>query len=338
MPRRGGSPRAAREPPMPAPDAATPPADDRAAGSHRVAFEGFGADDRDLPAAFFRFADRRAPAYLPAHDPARAELLVADARRTPVVAGIVAAGRVRDTVFVGADAPPGALVRIGRPVEPALLLEALDRLLEARAAAGPRVEDGAPPPAQPRAVGGARAAHAGLDLELPLPDPRAGAAAGVDLLLADLAPPVDESAVGAAHGQGGGRPVLVVDDSPIARKFLAARLQGLGYAVRTAGSGEEALALRMPFAIVFLDVELAGPGRLDGLDACRRIREHAQAAGEAGPAVVLVTGNASPAARVRGSLAGCDGYLVKPLLEAEFVDTLIAVDPAFAARANAPRR
>jgi hypothetical protein len=32
---------------------------------------------------------------------------------------------------------------------------------------------------------------------------------------------------------------------------------------------------------------------------------------------------------VRGSLAGCDAYLTKPLLEAEFIEVLGTVDPLF---------
>ena len=39
--------------------------------------------------------------------------------------------------------------------------------------------------------------------------------------------------------------------------------------------------------------------------------------------------------RVRGSLAGCDAYLTKPLHESEFIATLLQVDPAFEWQADA---
>jgi hypothetical protein len=38
---------------------------------------------------------------------------------------------------------------------------------------------------------------------------------------------------------------------------------------------------------------------------------------------------------VRGSLAGCDAYLTKPLHESEFIATLLQVDPAFEWSADA---
>ena len=45
--------------------------------------------------------------------------------------------------------------------------------------------------------------------------------------------------------------------------------------------------------------------------------------------VVVVTGQTSSTHRVRASLAGCNGFLTKPLIEADFIDTLCKVDPLF---------
>src|SRR5207244_2381178 len=124
----------------------------------------------------------------------------------------------------------------------------------------------------------------------------------------------------------GGRAALVVDNSPIARKFLTARLQRLGYAVQTAADGEQALeiAARERFAIVFLDVDLGRNAALDGLQVCQHLRQQASERGLTPPAIVLVAdGGASASERVRASLVGCDGYLTKPLLEPEFIEVLV---------------
>ena len=295
-----------RKPSMPTPGPAT-------ARTYRVALEGFSEFERGMLASFFRLAERRTPAYVQVDDSTQGDLIVANADRAQLLERIVAARRVNDTVFVGAKAPREAIARVERPIEPMQILRELDQLVALRTV------------------------RIGLDLELPIaglqPVP-----SSVDLLLHDISlpnagHPADNDAPSAGHG--GGRAVLVVDDSAIARKFLDARLQRLGYMVQTAASGEHAieLAARQHFSIVFLDLGLAPGGtagpQLDGLQVCQQIRQRAQQWGEVAPAVVFVTGNASPAERVRGSLVGCDGYLTKPLLEAEFIEVLGTVDPLF---------
>ncbi len=127
----------------------------------------------------------------------------------------------------------------------------------------------------------------------------------------------------------GGRPVrdvLVVDDSRIALKFLQLRLQRMGFRVHSARTGEQALdkLAAHRFAAVFLDIVLGPPGSLNGLSLCQHIKQH-PAPGEAAPAVVMVTGSSSESDRVRGALAGCDAYLVKPLMDDELTAAVRAL-------------
>ena len=298
-----------RKPSMPTPGPAN-------ARTYRVALEGFSEFERGMLASFFRLAERRTPAYVQVDDSTQGDLIVANADRAQLLERIVAARRVNDTVFVGAKAPREAIARVERPIEPTQILRELDQLVALRTV------------------------RIGLDLELPIPSLQSEPDT-VDLLLHDISLPDAQDAVGSTAddaspcpGDGGGRAVLVVDDSPIARKFLDARLQHLGYVVQTVASGEHAveLAARQRFSIVFLDVGLAADAagsRLDGLQVCQLIQQRSRQRGEAAPAVVLVTGSASSAERVRGSLAGCNGYLTKPLLEAEFIAMLGSVDPLF---------
>lgn len=147
----------------------------------------------------------------------------------------------------------------------------------------------------------------------------------VDVLLDDLA-------IQPAQQRGGGRAVLVVDASPIARKFLVRRLQLLGYDAQGADDGEAALALlaKQAFAIVFLELRLGGDEAIDGLNLCQAIKQTLVHPGGVAPAVVVTTGQSGSSSRVHGSLAGCDAYLTKPLIEAKFIAALRDVDPQFA--------
>jgi two-component system response regulator MprA len=100
--------------------------------------------------------------------------------------------------------------------------------------------------------------------------------------------------------------VLVVDDDPDVRDSLSRALRYAGYQVITAVHGGEALdaVARSPVDLIVLDVLMP---ILDGLDACRRLRER----GDATPVLVL-TARDSVDDRVTGLDAGADDYLVKP--------------------------
>jgi two-component system response regulator MprA len=100
--------------------------------------------------------------------------------------------------------------------------------------------------------------------------------------------------------------VLVVDDEPAVREALGRTLRFEGYDVELASDGAEALGAlseRRPDMIV-LDVMMP---RLDGLEACRRLR----AAGDTLP-VLMLTARDGVGDRVAGLDAGADDYLVKP--------------------------
>jgi two-component system alkaline phosphatase synthesis response regulator PhoP len=101
-------------------------------------------------------------------------------------------------------------------------------------------------------------------------------------------------------------PVLVVEDDPHLAAGLVENLRAEGYAVSTAGDGEQALAwLRPnPCALILLDVMLPG---IDGFAVCRALREQ----GNNTP-VLFLTARGDPADRVRGLQSGGDDYLAKP--------------------------
>jgi DNA-binding response OmpR family regulator len=114
---------------------------------------------------------------------------------------------------------------------------------------------------------------------------------------------------------------LLVDDSEIALRFLEIKLGELGLRSRTATDSDKALEQlsQHDFRYVFLDVELGQSSRMDGLTLCRHIKRMRRDSRP--PVVAMVSAHATQTDRVRGSLAGCDAYLGKPLVP----DELLAV-------------
>ena len=283
-----------------------------------VAIEGFSAFERQALASFFRLAARRSPAFRQVDEPGMADFLIADADHAASVAAVRRGQRVEDTVFIGAAAPEGAAAWLPRPIDPVHVMRALDELVELRLSAPE------PPSAMmdldPMEVDTLRGGLDDLPQRREPPAPAAEAAPA----------PAPAPAASRPRG-GGGREVLLVEDSPIARQFLKQRLQHLGYRVIECASGEAALDLlsRRTFEMVFLDVVLGPPGSIDGLQLCQRLKQRGAQRAGLRTVVVMVTGLDGATDRVRGSLAGCDAYLTKPLHESEFIATLLQVDPAF---------
>jgi twitching motility two-component system response regulator PilG len=113
--------------------------------------------------------------------------------------------------------------------------------------------------------------------------------------------------------------VLVVDDNATVRAFMEAKLQPYGFDVDFAETGEEAIGLSggNEYTCVFLDVVLPG---IDGYQVCKLIKSNRQAIKKT--AVVMLTSRSSPFDKLRGSLAGCDEYLTKPLDEDRLLEVI----------------
>jgi CheY-like chemotaxis protein len=105
--------------------------------------------------------------------------------------------------------------------------------------------------------------------------------------------------------------VLAVDDSPLMRTFLQNKLQPYGISPEFASSGEEALfkISKQHFDMIFLDVMLPG---MDGYDVCKMIKKNKD---NSLMKVVMLTSKDKTFDRIRGTMAGCDGYLTKPVDE-----------------------
>ncbi|MEU9394074.1 response regulator transcription factor [Streptomyces sp. NPDC048324] len=113
--------------------------------------------------------------------------------------------------------------------------------------------------------------------------------------------------------------VLVVDDDAAIRRSLERGLRLSGFAVRTAGSGPDALAAvrdALPDVLV-LDVSMPG---MSGIEVCERLRGD----GRDLP-VLMLSALDETADRIAGLQAGGDDYLVKPFALQELVLRLRAL-------------
>ena len=103
--------------------------------------------------------------------------------------------------------------------------------------------------------------------------------------------------------------VLIVDDNENNRAILAARLGAEGYSTEEACDGAEALEVARRDApdLILLDVTMP---RMDGLEACRRLRSDPSVGFVP---IILVTARAESKDVVAGLEAGADEYLTKPV-------------------------
>src|SRR5450432_2779149 len=107
--------------------------------------------------------------------------------------------------------------------------------------------------------------------------------------------------------------VLIVDDEKNIRRTVRIVLEGEGFAVEEASSGEEALA-RLPDVgadVMLLDVQLPG---ISGLETIERIAKlKATKAIDPLPTVIMISGHATLADAVRAVKAGAYDLIEKPL-------------------------
>lgn len=112
---------------------------------------------------------------------------------------------------------------------------------------------------------------------------------------------------------------LVVDDSLPIRTALKIALQNIATNVDFGETSTDAIQLIQDndYDIVFLDIILEGD--IDGYEVCKLIKQNPRTSKTP---VIMLTSNSSPADRVKGKLAGCDTYLIKPVQNAVFEEVV----------------
>lgn len=121
-----------------------------------------------------------------------------------------------------------------------------------------------------------------------------------------------------ATENAGRQRILIVDDEPRYVRLITVNLVASGYEALTARDGRSAveLAAAQRPDLILLDIGLPV---MDGLEACRRIREFSEAP------IIMLTAKAGEADKVRGLDAGADDYLTKPFGPAELLARIRAV-------------
>ncbi|HSS39378.1 MAG TPA: sigma-54 dependent transcriptional regulator, partial [Polyangia bacterium] len=103
--------------------------------------------------------------------------------------------------------------------------------------------------------------------------------------------------------------IFIVDDEKNIRRTVRMVLEGEGFNVEEASSGEEALA-RLPEVaadVLLLDVQLPGISGLDTLERMAKLKAETQ------PTIIMISGHATLADAVRATKAGAYDLIEKPL-------------------------
>lgn len=112
--------------------------------------------------------------------------------------------------------------------------------------------------------------------------------------------------------------ILVVDDEKLLVKGIKFNLENDGYEVVTGCDGMEAVELAASESPDLIVLDLMMP-RLDGLEACTKIREFSQVP------IIMLTAKSEDMDKLLGFEHGADDYLTKPFSVIELVSRVKAV-------------
>jgi DNA-binding response OmpR family regulator len=120
--------------------------------------------------------------------------------------------------------------------------------------------------------------------------------------------------------------ILIVEDHPATRRFLADNLAADGYGPVEAGTAAEGLRLIAAGPPELAIIDLGLPDR-DGLELLTQIRSSARRGGslDSQLPVLILSGRAGELDRIRGFERGTDDYLVKPFSYGELRGRLDAL-------------
>jgi two-component system, cell cycle response regulator len=332
---------------------------------HKIVLVGFSAFEKVTFESFFRLAARRPPGYQLVEDASQAHLAVVNADDASVLRQCIALKPSPQVLLIGnQDGGTGWMLQ-RRPLNLMKVLATVESLLAPASVASSTVPAALMPISSPAAAPKLATPSFGAPREqssTPAFAPRVAAPAAVAVSAkppsfappaAATAQPADVALRRSVRTGSGALPnfehsrandfaglgvaktvpqsselnvdhILVVDDSDIALKFMRNRLSRFGFHADLVNSGEEALGKMntRPYKFVFLDVMMEG---LDGYQTCRAIKQRKYSDGKP-PVVVMLTSRGGTIDKIRGTLAGCDAYLTKPLNERDLIAVLAKHD------------
>jgi two-component system OmpR family response regulator len=113
--------------------------------------------------------------------------------------------------------------------------------------------------------------------------------------------------------------ILVVDDENSISDLIATSLRFVGFEVRTAASGSQALAIAEEFKPHALILDVMLPDQ-DGFEVCRQLRQDGHSVG-----VLFLTAKDTVEDKIAGLTIGGDDYVTKPFSLEELVARLRAL-------------
>ena len=118
---------------------------------------------------------------------------------------------------------------------------------------------------------------------------------------------------------------LLVDDNLFNQKVGLQKLKKMGHEVTVASGGNEALAAleAFPYDIVFMDLHMRD---MDGLEATAKIRQREAGTGRHTP-IIAMTARAMKEDRDLCLASGMDGFVGKPIRDADLLRAIQAVAP-----------
>ncbi len=134
------------------------------------------------------------------------------------------------------------------------------------------------------------------------------------------APPAESAPRTPIGYRGERRRLLVVDDVPVNRSVLIELLAPLGFELREAASGAEALAVVPTFAphLIFLDLRMPG---MDGFELAAHLRALPTLSSHP-PKLIAMSASVLSFNRDKALEAGCDDFLPKPFRESDLIAKL----------------
>lgn len=103
--------------------------------------------------------------------------------------------------------------------------------------------------------------------------------------------------------------ILLVDDEPDIVEIIRYNLAAEGYRIKTAENGKEAVSVakKIQPQLILLDVMMP---KMDGVEACRRIREIPELSDTV---IAFLTARGEDYSELAGFEAGADDYITKPI-------------------------
>ncbi len=115
--------------------------------------------------------------------------------------------------------------------------------------------------------------------------------------------------------------ILLVEDNRANQMIFRDILETEGYRVKCVSNGEDAVAAASELepTLILMDIQLPG---MDGLTATRILREDRKMRSVP---IIALTSYAMPGDREKFLVAGCSGYITKPIRVKEFRKEIAAV-------------